>query len=219
MTQVPREALPDLTRLDSQLVLAGLWTAGTPATQHAAADAALARWEQQPLPAAALSHTCLLGDDGAAIFHYSQWADEEGVEELPVIRGIVADSFTKYRLYRTMTAASAVASGCVVIVSVTFDGPDEKRLRRWVDAVFDAVAADPATAGGLAGHFHVSVDGTRVLNFAEWTDAVSHQRALDRVPGPKWQSVREFPGIVSADVKRFRPYRSVSRTRAAADAS
>ncbi|MDP1125051.1 hypothetical protein Q5O12_26370, partial [Klebsiella pneumoniae] len=63
----------------------------------------------------------------------------------------------------------------------------------------------------LAAHFHVSTDGRRVVNYAEWTDVQAHVDALaagsDGVgtPTPRWRRVREFPGVLSDDsVARYR---------------
>lgn len=28
--------------------------------------------------------------------------------------------------------------------------------------------------GSIAAHFHISTDGTRLFNYAEWTDAQAH---------------------------------------------
>ncbi len=52
------------------------------------------------------------------------------------------------------------------------DRPDPARQRDWTDAVFEALGNDIRTSeGGIAGHVHVSTDGTRVLNDAEWESA------------------------------------------------
>jgi hypothetical protein len=104
----------------------------------------------------------------------------------------------------------APAPGCIVVVSVEFDAADAARQRAWIDTVFEAIEAEPTPiAGGIAGHFHVSADGTRVLNYAEWVDEASHQAALDRAGtgtiggGPKWQAVSAFPGVKSSGFTRY----------------
>jgi len=101
--------------------------------------------------------------------------------------------------------------GCLVLVDVTFDGPDEERQRAWVDAVLEALADDSAPhPGGLSAHFHLSSDGTRVLNYAEWTDEQAHLDALaapgDGAGGPTaaWRRVQEFPGLTGSTVRRYR---------------
>jgi hypothetical protein len=107
-----------------------------------------------------------------------------------------------------------------VVVSVTFDGPDEARLRAWVDAVFDALAAEEDLhPGGISGHFHVSTDGTRVLNYAEWTSEEAHREALERSSrgavgsGPRWREVQTFPGLTSSTVRRYRLLGSLTGPR------
>jgi hypothetical protein len=103
------------------------------------------------------------------------------------------------------------------MVSVEFDGPDQERQKRWIDTVLDAIDADPnPPSGGISGHFHVSLDGTRVLNYAEWEDEQSHQRAMEQtgemtvIRGPNWQQVRDFKGVQRAGFKRYRLIYSLS---------
>jgi hypothetical protein len=104
-------------------------------------------------------------------------------------------------------------SGCVVIVDVVFDGPDPGRQRDRVDTVFEALESDPALQpGGISGHFHLGLDGNRVLNHAEWESAGAHIEALAG-PGdgigsetPRWRRVRTSGG----GVKRYTPALSLS---------
>lgn len=86
-----------------------------------------------------------------------------------------------YQLYRSggLGTDDRRIAGCAVIVDVAFDEPDTERQRAWVDGVFEALETEPhPDPGGIAGHFHVSVDGTRVLNYAEWESAEAHREAL-----------------------------------------
>ena len=101
--------------------------------------------------------------------------------------------------------------GCIVIVAVEFESADEARQRAWIDLVFDALDAEPSPpAGGISGHFHTSLDGTRVLNYAEWVDAASHQAAIARSgqgtigSGARWREVQTFPGVKGSRVTRYR---------------
>jgi len=100
--------------------------------------------------------------------------------------------------------------GCVVIVEVEFEGPDPQRQRAWVDAVFEALESEPAPhPGGIAAHFHLGTDGTRVLNYAEWETAQAHIDAL-AAPGDGvgsatelWKRVQNWPGVKSSTVSRY----------------
>ncbi|GGO46158.1 hypothetical protein GCM10012287_15810 [Streptomyces daqingensis] len=83
------------------------------------------------------------------------------------------------RCRSTGSAADARTPGCVAIVDVEFDGPDADRQRAWSDTVFEAMEGDPAPHPGLIpAHFHVSADGTRVLDYAEWESAGAHADAV-----------------------------------------
>ena len=154
---------------------------------------------------------------------YAQWTSEEAYSEFLRSTGPPPDIYrpepVKYRLYRGGTREGPRrVPGCIVIVSVEFAGPDEQRQRRWVDTVFEALDAEPVLhPGGIAGYFHLSTDGTRVLNYAEWTSEEAHREALEDSgqgaigPGPKWRLVKNFPGVISNGFKRYRLHRSLSR--------
>jgi hypothetical protein len=136
--------------------------------------------------------------DGGGVVTYSQWS-----------RPVDGDGAVAYRRYRSVGRASADRPvGCVVLVSVRFDRPGV--AEEWVDLVLAALAAeDEPDPGGISAHFHVGVDGTRVLNYAEWTSARAHVDAMARGGGavgesPLWRQVRSFPGLTSSDVRRYR---------------
>ena len=97
-----------------------------------------------------------------------------------------------------------------------FDGPDRRRQRDWIDAVLLALEADEPHPGGLGAHFHTSIDGTRVLNYAEWKSEQAHVEAL-AAPGEgvgqatdAWHRVQHFPGLARSTVRRYLPAISFS---------
>jgi hypothetical protein len=76
--------------------------------------------------------------------------------------------------------------------------------------VEQALAADPNQhSGGIAAHFHLGTDGTRVLNYAEWESAQAHIDALagdgDGVGSPTepWHRVQTWPGLKGSTVSRY----------------
>jgi hypothetical protein len=150
----------------------------------------------EPRPEGLLDVRWLEQVDGGGAMTYSQWS--EAVE----VDGAVA-----YRRYRSGREPVDRAVGCVVLVSVEFDRPGV--AEEWVDLVFDALAAEREPhPGGISAHFHVSVDGLRVLNYAEWTSAEAHEDALARGNGAvgvsePWRHVRSFPGLKRSDVRRY----------------
>jgi hypothetical protein len=216
--------LPDITHPDVSTVLISEWKVGAPERQQAFVEAFIAAWKGAPWPQGLLSVNLFLSADGETVLNYAQWAGDDAyqrfaqthlrprVEQIDrAVPGIERAGPINYRLYRSGVRRDAPVPACVVIVSVEFEGPDERRQKRWVDTVFEALEAETEPhPGGISGHFHISVDGARALNYAEWTSEEAHREAIERSgqgsigSGPKWRQVRSFPGIKSSGYKRYR---------------
>lgn len=219
---------PDFTRADAGLVKAGTWDVGTSERQRQAVEAIREAWGSREWPhPGLLSYTVNAGEDGRTLFHYAQWSDEESYQAFvrggrdardadvdAAVPGIERLGPHTYELYRSssLDGPAAREPGCVVTVDVEFEGADGARQRDWVDGVFEALGTDPAPApGGIAGHFHVSTDGTRVLNYAEWVSAQAHIDALAASgkgigsPTPQWERVQAYPGVTGGGVHRYTP--------------
>ncbi|MGV9297129.1 hypothetical protein, partial [Amycolatopsis sp. NPDC003676] len=200
-------ARPDFARPDVDAVLVA-------ETTVEAADV-LARLEKDSWPAGLISFNALASTDGEASLVYTQWT--EGGADPGFVRRISGGDPVEYRLYRSGNRDDSVVPGCVVVVSVEFAGADAQRQKRWVDTVFGALASEDKPApGGISGHFHVSTDGTRVLNYAEWTDEQSHRDALARSgqgtvgASDEWRKVLEFPGVRGSGFRRYQVVRGLS---------
>ncbi|MFE0206156.1 antibiotic biosynthesis monooxygenase [Streptomyces sp. NPDC058985] len=220
------DAHPVLDRPDVRAPLFSTWRVGTPERQRLTVDAIARTWERRPWPADGLrGYHVYTGHDGSTLLHHSQWASEhayeaftkthrqERVDEIDTaVPGIERVGLDRYRRYRSGTRenGTAPAPGCVVIVDIEFESPDPDRQRAWVDAVFEALESDPEQhPGGISAHFHLSTDGTRVLNYAEWESAQAHIDAL-AAPGEgigsataAWRRVQEWPGLKSSTVARY----------------
>jgi Antibiotic biosynthesis monooxygenase len=224
--------LPDITRPDASTILVSEWKVGTEERQQALVEAFVSAWDGAPWSQGLLSVNLFVSTDGDTILNYAQWANDDAYHEFTrtqrrllveqidqAVPGIVRGGPVNCRLYRSGVRRDAPVPGCVVIVSVEFDGPDELRQKRWVDTVFEALEAEPEPPpGGISAHFHLSIDGTRVLNYAEWIDEKAHREAIERSqggigPGPKWQQVRSFPGLKSGGYKRYRLATSLNQSR------
>ncbi|UCM87363.1 antibiotic biosynthesis monooxygenase [Streptomyces marincola] len=223
--------LPSLDRSDARVVLASTWRVGTPQRQRAAVEAIARTWRSRPWPdEGLLAYSVLTSTDGGTLLHYSQWRDltayesyamnhrdERFAEIEAAVPGIERGGLHAYELYRSTPAArEAGTPGCVVIVDITFEGPDPRRQRDWVDAVFEALGSDPAPhPGGISAHFHTGLDGSRVLNFAEWESERAHVEALAAAgegvgsPTEQWQRVQTFPGLSGSRVTRYLPAISI----------
>lgn len=228
------DARPDLRRPGVGVVKVSTWRVGTPERQRAAVDAIAATWGRRDWPdVGLLSYSVHIGEDGDTLLHYSQWTSEEAHQEffrshrdgrnaeidaaVPGVERVALHSYERYRSTRLRADDDTRVPGCVVIVDVEFDGPDPDRQRAWVDAVFEALETEPSLhPGGISAHFHVSLDGTRVLNYAEWESAAAHVEAL-AAPGdgigtatPQWRRVQTYPGVAGGGVKRYTPALSLS---------
>ncbi|MGI5399809.1 antibiotic biosynthesis monooxygenase [Streptomyces sp. CA-135486] len=230
---VQPDARPDLRRLGVGVIKVSRWDVGTPERQRATVDAISTVWQSRVWPyEGLLSYTVHTGEDGRTLLHYTQWTDEDAHEKFlrgfrddrdaeidAAVPGIERLGLHSYELYRSgaLNEDDSRIPGCVVIVDVEFDGPDAGRQREWVDSVFDALQSDPDIhPGGVSGHFHLGVDGTRVLNYAEWESADAHREALAAPgagvgsPTPQWAKVRNYPGVTGGGVNRYTPALSFS---------
>ncbi|MFE2357273.1 antibiotic biosynthesis monooxygenase family protein [Streptomyces parvulus] len=220
------DAHPVLDDPAVQAPLFSTWRVGTPERQRLTVDAVVRAWERRTWPAdGLLGYHVYTGHDGSTLLHHSQWASEqaydafakthrqERVDEIDTaVPGIERVGLGRYRRYRSGTRehGTAPVPGCVVIVDVEFESPDPGRQRAWVDAVFEALESEPEQhPGGISAHFHLSTDGTRVLNYAEWESAQAHIDAL-AAPGEgigsatrQWQRVQNWPGLKSSTVTRY----------------
>ncbi|WP_328684078.1 antibiotic biosynthesis monooxygenase [Streptomyces sp. NBC_00343] len=207
------------------------WRVGTPLRQRQSVEAIAGAWERRPWPADdLLGYHVHTGHDASTLLHYSQWTSEsayetfvkshrqERVDEIDTaVPGIERLGLGRYRHYRSGGTPAdrngpvpRRVPGCIVIVDVEFEGPDPDRQRAWVDAVFEALENEPAPhPGGISAHFHLSTDGTRVLNYAEWDSARSHLEALaasgDGIGSATalWERVQTWPGLKSSTVGRY----------------
>ncbi|MGW7368554.1 antibiotic biosynthesis monooxygenase [Streptomyces sp. NPDC054841] len=224
---------PDLTRPGVGIVKAGTWHVGTPERQQAAVEAIARAWQRRDWPdVGLLSYSVYTSNDGTTLLHYSQWTGEDAYQDFlrtfrderndeidAAVPGIERLGLRSYVPYRSggRAAGDTTEPGCVVIVEADFDGPDPARQRDWVDAVFTALDNDPHThPGGISAHFHISTDGARVLNYAEWESEQAHREALE-APGDGvgsstelWERVQRYPGLVGSRVTRYTPALSLS---------
>ncbi|MGW6905614.1 antibiotic biosynthesis monooxygenase [Streptomyces sp. NPDC054940] len=216
---------PDLAHPEIGAPFFSTWRVGTPLRQRQTVDAIAATWQRRPWPAdSLLGYHVYTGHDASTLLHYSQWRSEaafeaftkthrqERVDEIDTaVPGIERLWLGRYRHYRSLSRPDDTrVPGCIVIVDIEFEGPDAERQRAWVDAVVEAVEAEPnPNAGGIAAHFHLSTDGTRVLNYAEWESAQAHIEAL-AAPGDgigsateQWHRVQTWPGLKGSTVSRY----------------
>ncbi|MEY8041309.1 hypothetical protein [Saccharopolyspora cebuensis] len=172
--------LPRVDRSDAGVVVVGSVYAGTPARQRTLAEATLADVERGPLPDGLLAVSCFRSGDGETVLAYAQWTDEAAHRAYaatsgPEAGGVDLRSAVRYRLDRS-TASGGGSPGCLITATFDVDGPG--RQRHITDALLECSARLGGLPGAVSAHFHHSLDGSRVLNYAEWTDLAAHDAAV-----------------------------------------
>lgn len=218
--------LPSVSRRDVGHALVSTWRIADDDSQHTAAAAALDAWRDGTWPPGLLSHTVLLGTDGHTLVHYAQWTDEHALDEFRRAgRGARDEAFeaqlpgaerlevTGYRLYREAVPERPFEPGAVVLVSFRTDSTATGE--QFVDELLrrHPVTTDEQDPEGMAGnHFHIAVDGSRMLNWAEFATVDAHERVVsDRLQDddPVPQLVKRTAGLEPAGFQRFVPYSTV----------
>jgi quinol monooxygenase YgiN len=212
------DAHPELARPDARAPFFSTWRVGTPERQRQTIDAIARTWQNRPWPAGGLlSYHVYTGHDGSTLLHHSQWASEqayeafvkthrqERVDEIDTaVPGIERLGLGRYRRHgsRERQAGDTRVPGLIVTVRIDFVPDAAERRGDWVGLVLKALADDPVGHRGLiSAHFHLSTDGTHVLNYAEWESTQAYDAAL-AAPGEgigaatdQWDRVRTHPDV------------------------
>lgn len=220
----PRPAvLPDPTRSDVHGIHVTRWFAGAPDRQAAAVDAIFDELERAPLPEGLLTLTGYVNPDGGDdALTYAQWSSADAPDLVGLVEraapGLERVETTEYALYRSYVTPDAATAahppGWIIVVTIEFDEPG--RAPGWIDATLDALREVEPVDGLITNHFHIASEGTRVINYTEWTDREKHKAAHagDSGPigqnGPVGKRIRSLPGVVGVGLGRYRLHRSLA---------
>lgn len=197
---------PVVTREDARLVVITVRHMGDTAMQQSVAESAAAGRSESPWPEGLLSWSLFASTDGQALMAYEQWADDAALDvtlaaQSPYATGIPGTESSapvRYRLHRShLNEVETAKVGCVVTPVFDVDGP--QRQRHFIDEVFAMTADVPPMPGSIAAHFHTSLDGTRVFNYAEWSDEQAH---VDMVTADDPHGVRRR---ITGEIEGVRP--------------
>ncbi|MCT2592822.1 antibiotic biosynthesis monooxygenase [Streptomyces sp. N2-109] len=224
-----QQSVPDVLRPDAGLVLMSQWDVPDgPERRRTVMDGTIEAWEQHPLPEGFLSRVAFEGTDQKTIFNYAQWTSVEAHREFaqnpanqegltPRIVAIAGPVGTpgKYELYRSLRAKETPAvPGCIVAVTFDTDGPET--ARKFVDTLVEHFGEEqPGNEdGGIASHFHIHLDGSRVVNYSEWTSPEAHEemvRTQLQEGSEIMKLVGSIEGLHPQGFRRFLPYRGLYR--------
>ncbi|MBT2488560.1 antibiotic biosynthesis monooxygenase [Streptomyces sp. ISL-96] len=211
-----RSAHPQISRPDSHAVYMSYWFVDGAEQGRAVLDEIMAVWESAPRPEGILTFSCYLSTGNDVVLTYAQCTDDAVYR--PFTRGLslpagpASTDPIEYRLHRdVLVDPTGQAPGAMVAASFDVDG--SQRQRNIVDAIVRNVQSAPADeqAGLIAAHFHLSVDGSRVINFAEWTDDEAHIEFLGGdLSRRSLEIANEMPGVRPLGFKRYHLYRSLA---------
>ncbi len=193
---------------------------GTPERQQRTVEAIARTWERRPWPVGDLhGYYVYAGHDGSTLMHHSQWASEQAYEGYvrthrqerndeidTAVPGIERVALARYRRYRSRERAVGEqrVPGLIVTVRIDFEPAAAGKRRDWVDTVLGALTTPESDRGLIAAHFHLSTDGTHVLNYAEWESDQAYDEAVDVPESPEWERVRTYPGLKGFTGSRYR---------------
>lgn len=204
------DRLPDVARPDVALVVISPLYVGGPQQQEEMADEALARWTRTSVARGLVSLSVFASLDGEALLAYSQWTGDDAYSAYTsaAARGpLDLVDGARYRLFRSMNDTTG-EPGCVITATFDVDGPE--RQRHIVDALAVAASRVEPFPGALSAHFHLSVDSTRVLNYAEWTSLEAHDRAVENAELDEIYRISlETPGVRATRGRAYRLHRAL----------
>ncbi|WP_328870513.1 antibiotic biosynthesis monooxygenase [Streptomyces sp. NBC_00287] len=214
------DAHPDPTRPEIGAPFFSTWRVGTPQRQTETAEAIARTWDGRPWGSPdLLAYHIYSGHDGTTLMHYSQWRNEQGYEAYfktlrqerndeidTAVPGIERVRLDRYRLYRSRARAAGDARvpGLIVTVRIDFEPDAAEKRADWVDTLLSTMEGPVGDPGLISAHFHLSTDGTHVLNYAEWDNDLSYDAAIEAPETPEWERVRTYPGIKGFTGSRYR---------------
>jgi heme-degrading monooxygenase HmoA len=196
---------PDVERKDAGIALVTPTYVGSPELQQAEVERIMAPYGSGSLPEGFVSMTAFTSTDGENTLSYAQWSSDEDYRRFVASGGLGArddDAVepVRYRFYRGTLLEPASVPGLLVPPIFDVDGRD--RQRRSADNLVDGPLGRPFP-GMISSHFHHSVDGTRVLNWALWTDEDAHERFMQsELPKECFEAIT-MPGVRGIGGKRY----------------
>ncbi|MEU7608239.1 hypothetical protein [Micromonospora sp. NPDC049204] len=204
---------PDSPEPDVAAVFVTRWH--TPAATAAVLREVTAAWTAAPWPPGLLSLDAYAGVTAETALLYVRAADPDAyARHVSTLPGVARRTAVEYRPHRAIVLDGAPTAGCAVVAD--FDVDDPPRQEQIVTSVVRALEQTPPEhhRGMLSARFHLSVDGTRVLNLARWTDDAAHEAFLaGATRRATLRATAATPGVRPIGFQRYHLFRSLGPTR------
>lgn len=205
---------PDIRRADSAAAHVTQWHVPDRAAGTAAVQQALKQWRHADWPAGLLSFSAYLNTEGDTALTYTQ-TDGSGVHRgfTAGLDGLAGAGSVDYTLRRSIVVdTQRSVPTAFVVASFDTDGPGPQQ--GIVDSICDALERAPASQypGMISANFHLSADGSRVLNYAEWTSDAAHISFLEGATrAATLRATHDTPGVRPIGFRRYRLVGSLIR--------
>lgn len=206
---------PAFSRPDAEAIYASHWYVPDEQDGNAILDRIIAVWEEARWPPGILTFSAYLSCDGRTALTYAQCRRSDVYR--PFVQAL-PDPATRiepieYRRHSSLTLGDGQGvPSAVVAASFDVDGPE--RQRHIIAMVSGRLRAAPAEhyTGLIASHFHTSLDGSRVINFAEWVSDEAHLVFMGgSAQHGTLRLVTETPGVRPIGFTRYHLRHSLTR--------
>lgn len=163
-------------------------------------------FRDDPSPEGFISFSAFGSVDGETLLTYAQWTSDEAYRAFAAAPSGKGETLLRraqpirYVPYRSSVLDPATKPTILVAPTFDVDGPD--RQERSIDALVDGPLSKPFP-GLVASHFHASLDGSRVLNWAEWATEAAHDAFMDSALPAECLDAITMPGVRGIGGKRY----------------
>lgn len=206
--------MPDLGRSDVATVYVGQCYVPGPESARSVLREITGGWSATDLPPGILSANCYLSTGGETVLTYVQCTGD-GRSQAPfaTLPGMARAGAVEYRIAgRVVPPGVSGVPSSVVIATFDVDGPErqEKVIGNLLTVLDGPDTEHPP--GMLSANFHAARDGSRVLNYAEWTSDEAHEAFLESSAHRSTRRVSgDVPGVRPIGFKRYHLHAGVSR--------
>ena len=160
-------------------------------------------WCISERPPGLVNGSCFVGVASDSMLLFFQWESLEAIRRLPDDSGkdhplsFGGPNAPAYRLYRSLEGSSGDVRPSRLICAY-FDTDGTERQHFLVDQLIELASDLPPIPSALSAHFFCSLDGTRVVNYTEWTSSHTHDReAVAGVYDEIYHVSTQTPGVRS----------------------
>jgi hypothetical protein len=206
MSQQISSVPPDIRRTDSTSVHVAQWYVPDREAGAEALDKAVEQWRGTAWPTGILSFNAYLSTEHDTVLTYVQTADPGAHRAFTAgLEGLAGAQTVEYTLTRAIVLnPGPLVPASFVVASFDVDGPGPQE-----DIVASVSGALEQAPGGqhpglISANFHLSTDGTRVLNYAEWTSDEAHISFLEGATrAATLRATDVTPGVRPIGFKRY----------------